>query len=92
LRWRLLYPLSYKEPHCGSSKAGFEPATFRLEVTVAFATGEDRYFCSVKRFAGVQAPRVFVSRRFPVGTLCCGATPLSPLFRSLAGFPVPARH
>jgi hypothetical protein len=26
-----------------SSKAGFEPATGRSEVTVAFATGEDRY-------------------------------------------------
>jgi hypothetical protein len=41
LRWRMLYPLSYKELHLGGSKAGFEPATFRFEVTIAIATGED---------------------------------------------------
>jgi hypothetical protein len=52
LRWRLLYPLSYKKPHCGGSKAGFEPATGRSDVTVAFATGEDRYFHLVKLSAG----------------------------------------
>jgi hypothetical protein len=39
---RLLYPLSYKEPLFGGPKAGFEPATHRLEVTVTFATDE---FC-----------------------------------------------
>ena len=39
---RLLYPLSYKEPLFGGPKAGFEPATHRVEVTVAFATDE---FC-----------------------------------------------
>jgi hypothetical protein len=37
---RLLYPLSYKEPLFGGPKAGFEPATNRLEVTVTFATDE----------------------------------------------------
>ena len=31
LRWRLLYPLSYKELRLGNSKAGFEPATGRLK-------------------------------------------------------------
>jgi hypothetical protein len=48
LRWRMLYPLSYKKLRSGSSKAGFEPATGRSEVTVAFATGEVRYFDLLK--------------------------------------------
>jgi hypothetical protein len=39
---RLLYLLSYKEPLFGGPEAGFEPATHRVEVTVAFATDE---FC-----------------------------------------------